>query len=183
MKFKVNKSGFVTQVRFGRYESGDVVPYKHGILCANTYMVVWVPDGADVKAPSGEVLVSGETLVGLWEEVSRKRHDEKSEKYSLDFTGLLFKYGKQDYVLLTVASSRLYIAVVADFAMPFIQAGTHDFYLQVSSPLPEGNQEALDLAREADSPIVLAVESGRFGDLTAFVLPALIPEWEMSYLR
>jgi len=182
MKFKVNKSGFVTQVKFGRKESGCVIPYnEYGILCANLHTVIWALEDIDVNTPA-ENSISEDAVIELWEQVSGEWRDKEIEKYALDFTGLFFKYEKQDYALLTVTFSKLYIAVNADFALPFIQAGMYDFYLQVSSPLPKGSQ-ALDLAREADSPFVLAVQSGRFGDLIAFTLPALIPEKEMSYLR
>jgi|GEM_PF-5555980 len=184
MKIKVNKSGFVTRVRYGRNESGSVVPYQRGysILCANLHTVVWALEDVDVNTPALETPVSGEAVIELWEQVSGEWRNKEIEKYALNFTGLFFKYEKQDYALLVVTFSKLYVAVKADFVLPFIQAGTHDFYLHTTEDLPPEKDRAIDLAEELCMPIVLAVRSD-LEDLTAFIAPALIPEREMSYLR
>ena len=183
MKFKVNKSGFVTQIRYGRNESGCVVSYQRGysILCANLHTVVWALEDVDVNTPAKNS-ISEEAVIELWEKVSGEWHDKEIGKYALNFTGLFFKYEKQDYALLMVTSSNLYVAVKADFVLPFMQAGTHDFYLHTTEDLPPEKDRAIDLTEELSTPIVLAVRSD-LEDLTAFIAPALIPEREMSYLR
>jgi len=185
MKIKVNKSGFVTRVRYERNESGSVVPYqrRYGILCANLHTVVWALEDVDVNTPALETPVSGEAVIELWERVSAEWYSEKFEKHLLEHTGLFFKYDKQDYMLLAIPSTKMFVAVAAEFIQPFLATKAYNFYLHITEDLPsEEEDNALDLTEELDLPLILAVRSD-LGDLTAFTAPALIPEEIMSYLR
>ena len=180
MKIKVDRSGFVTQVKFDRYESGAVVPYQSGNLCANTYTVVLANEDANINSPAMEAFVSGEALIEFWKLTSEEWYDQKTEKYALECTGLFFKYDKQLYTLLTIPRTKMFTAVEANFIQSFVK--THSFYLcNLHQQLPAVTH-AIDLVAElGGAPAILAVRYN--GELTAFIAPALIPEEIMRYFK